>query len=114
MAYLAAHDTRRGPDCTVQSPTGQMRTVKNLGWLIAHKDDVTHLSCERFSDWSGFLVAILADGRVYRCAFGSYAVLIDLIERSRTLRFVTRRTFGVNPEGIRFDDTKPGWTVVQS
>lgn len=53
--------------------------VKNLGWLLRHREEAMHVTLFKRGDWSAFLEVTGRDGDdgsvwVYSCVFGSWYI----------------------------------------
>jgi len=71
--------------------TGDVKVVKNLGWLIKHWKDVQEFDVRQYTgEWfqehildapDGILIARLLDGRVYACHWWSIMICKDWLHR---------------------------------
>jgi len=79
----------------VQHPDGTQREVRNLGWLLRHRWEVTSLNVTHPADPENAaqLCAVLNDGRRYVTDFASLQVLWRWLHRP-SMRYVPLSWFG--------------------
>lgn len=73
-----------GPKTCVTSPSGKVKPVKNLGWLVKHGQSVVSIRLEPRDDGARcgcILHALLHDGTKYRTAFACEEICRDWIKR---------------------------------
>lgn len=68
---------------TVSRPGKQPVAVKNLGWLLRHAGEVTHIEVKPpiSASWDALMVAHLSDGGTYQTDWASRQILAHWVER---------------------------------
>lgn len=75
----------------ITTPQGKQKEVKNLGWLIRHASQVTHITLSDRDDGAKCgckFIARLEDGTIYQTSFNSYDVCKNWIAARRNLKNV--------------------------
>lgn len=74
---------------TVTSPLGDVREVKNLGWLLNHKNEVYSILVRALRHGEAWMEATLFDGTVYRTRWASWDVCEEWIGKRRYFKGIT-------------------------